>query len=177
MVVSVAGLQLYDTFATTPFTTFVNQLEYMFAFSSSMACRRLCMPPSPLDWFFFFNQNFYFGGFSNNVFLLWLALVWVPMGAYLLWRSRRDEISPENRLFVFALLLFVSTLLENALIYIDRGLLVWYYLTMVPSLAFGGAYLLTRKQVPRWARVVIFGLLIAGYFWAYLIGPNLLAYD
>jgi hypothetical protein len=34
---------------------------------------------------------------------------------------------------------------------------------MVPSLAFAGAYLLARQQLPRWAKVVIFGLLMVGY--------------
>jgi 4-amino-4-deoxy-L-arabinose transferase-like glycosyltransferase len=178
VVVSVVGLQLYDTFAATPFTTFVEQLNYMFAFSNSIACRGFCnSPPSPLDWFLSFKQNYYFGGFSNNVVLLWLLLAWAPLGTYLVLKSRRNEISPEDRLFVFSLLLFASTFLENEAIYLDRSLLPWYYLTMVPSLAFGGAYLLTRQQVPKWARVVIFGLLIAGYFWAYMVGPSLLAYE
>jgi 4-amino-4-deoxy-L-arabinose transferase-like glycosyltransferase len=174
----VTGLQLFDSFAKTPFTTSVSHLEYMFAVSDSIACRGICnFPPSPADWFLFFTQSYWFGGLSNNPFLLWLVLVWIPLGLILLWRSRRAEISPETRLFVFALLLFASTFLENELIYLDRGVLDWYYLTMVPSLAFGGAYLLTRGQVPRWARVVVIALLVVGYFWAYQIGPNLLVYD
>ena len=148
-VVFVVGLQLYDTFAVTPFPTFVDQLRYIFAFSNSMTCKGLCSyPPTPLDWFFFFTKSYWLGGFSNNVFLLWLVLAWIPFGCFTLWRSRRERLTPESRLFVFSLLLFASTLLENELIYLDRGILVWYYLTLVPSLAFGGAYLLTCQQVP-----------------------------
>ena len=150
----------------------------MFAFSGSMACRGLCSyHPDPLDWFFFFTRPYWLGGFSNNVFLLWLVLAWIPLGIAQLWRSRGRAVTPEGRLFVFSLLLFASTLLENVLIYLNRGVLVWYYLTVVPSLAFGGAYLLTRQQIPRWARVLAFILLVAGYVWAYQIGPSLLAYD
>jgi 4-amino-4-deoxy-L-arabinose transferase-like glycosyltransferase len=177
-VIFALGLQLYDSFTATPFSSFLDQLEYMFAFSNSMACKGFCSyPPNPLDWFLFFTKPYWLGGFSNNVFLLWLVLAWVPLGCFMLWRSRRERVTPEGRLFVFSLLLFASTLLENELIYLDRGILVWYYLTIVPSLAFGGAYLLTRPQIPRWAKFFIFGLLLAGYFWAYLIGPSLLAYE
>jgi Dolichyl-phosphate-mannose-protein mannosyltransferase len=178
VVVAIVGLQLYDSLAATPFTTFVQQLDYMVEFSNSLACKGLCyFPPSPLDWFFSYRQNFYFDGFGNNLFLLWLVLGWIPMGAFLVIRERRHRATPENRLFIFALLLFVSTFLENELIYLYRGILPWYYLTIVPSLSLGGAYLLTRSQIPRWVRASVFALIIVGCLWAYLIGSSLLAYE
>jgi 4-amino-4-deoxy-L-arabinose transferase-like glycosyltransferase len=95
VVVFVIGLQLYDSFGATPFSSFLGQLQYMLAFSNSMACKGFCSyPPNPLDWFFFFTRPYWLGGFSNNVFLLWLVLAWIPLGGLVLWRSRREDVTP-----------------------------------------------------------------------------------
>jgi hypothetical protein len=67
--------------------------------------------------------------------------------------------------------------LENELIYLYRGVLPWYYLTSVPSLALGGAYLLTRQEISRWGRAGIFVLIVTGFIWVYLFFPNLLSYE
>jgi hypothetical protein len=48
---------------------------------------------------------------------------------------------------------------------------------MVPSLALGGAYLLTLQEIPRWGRVAVFGLIMTGFIWAYLFFPNLLSFE
>jgi len=178
VIVSIVGLQAYDSLGETPFPTFLQQLQYMVGFSNSLSCKGFCsFPPSPSDWFFSYTQNFHFEGFGNNLVLLWLVFAWIPLGAYSVVRGRRHQISPENRLFVLAVLLFVSTFLENEVIYLYRGILPWYYLTMVPSLALGGAYLLTLQEISRWGRVAVFGLIMAGFIWAYLFFPNLLSFE
>jgi len=179
IVVSAAGLQLYDTLARTPFPTFLNQVAYIVNYSSSFICTGSCSRGlGPFAWFTFFLPNYPSISLSGNQILLWLIFLWIPLGFYSFWKSRGRQVSAEDKLFVLAALLFGSTFLEDVLFYVGgRTTWIWYFLTVVPSLALGGAYLLTRKEVPSWTRIFILALLFVGYFSAYAIGPNLLKFD
>jgi len=181
--VSAVGLQLYDTIARTPFPTFLNQTAYMFnklhLYPGSYGCTGPCSPGAgPFAWFAFFLPNLSTIGLSGNSVLLWLVLLWVPLGFISVLRLNGSRVGTENRLFIFAALLFGSTFLQDVLLYLDGQMTwVWHFLPVVPSLALGGAYLLTRKDVPNWTRTVLLALLIIGYFSAYIIGPTLLKFD
>jgi predicted membrane-bound dolichyl-phosphate-mannose-protein mannosyltransferase len=173
-----AGLQAYDVLDRTPFPTFINQVSFMASFSASVSCRGLCnFPPSPLDWFFSYTQSFWFDGFSPNLVLLWLVLLWIPVGCYLLLKQRRRGIGPEGRLFVLAALFFGFTFASDCVIYLVRGIYIWYYLPVVPSLCLGVAFIVTRPQLPNWSRAVVILLLVVGCAWAYQIGGTMLAYN
>jgi hypothetical protein len=117
-------------------------------------------------------------GLSNNQVLLWLIFLWIPFGLWALFKSRGMQIAPENRLFVFAGLLFGATFTANGLIYLGgRIVWIWYLLPVIPALSLGGGYLLTRREIPSKIRAIIFVLVVVGYFWAYLVGPKMLMYD
>ncbi|MDG6926598.1 MAG: phospholipid carrier-dependent glycosyltransferase [Nitrososphaerota archaeon] len=177
--VSASGLQLYDSLARTPFPTFVSQLQYMVGYSTFLACPNLCNSPGSGPWYFFLTPGYWTVLLSYNLVLLWLVLLWVPVGVLLTWRAlRKNRTGSEDRLFVFSSLLFASTFLENEFIYYGgRIVWMWYYLMVVPSLALGGAYLLTRPGIPRWLRAALGLSLVGGYLLAYYIGPGLLMYD
>jgi 4-amino-4-deoxy-L-arabinose transferase-like glycosyltransferase len=174
-----AGLQLYDTLARTPFPTFLNQVSYMVGFSSSIACGSGCYANFvPGAWYFFLTSIYWMVGLSNNQVLLWLVLLWIPFGIWAVHRARGGRTTPENRLFVFAALLFSSTFFANVLVYLGgRIVWIWYLLPVIPALSLGGGYLLTRREIPIQVRVGILILVVAGYSWAYLIGPKMLMYD
>ena len=174
---SVVGLQLYDTLARTPFPFFFDQIAYMVRYSDFLAGPHLCSPIGSVPWYNFLTYDYWMLGVSYNPVLLWFVLVWIPVGGYMLWKGRR-QLDGANRLFVLATGLFVVTFFQNELLcFSGRILWVWYFLPIVPSLALGGAYLLTRKQIPLWIRLLSGALIVAGYFAAYLIGPGLLMYD
>lgn len=178
--VAAAGLQLYDTIARTPFLTFVDQIQYMVAYSGRLVCPNLCNNPGPSPWYFFLTSNYWMVEVSYNPVLLWSIFIWVPVGAYFLGRKLVKKEGPDgaDRLFVFALLLVVVGLLANELFYLGgRIIWVWYYLPIVPGLALGEAYLLTRAGIPLWLRGLLGVSVFAGYFLAYLWGPSYLMYD
>jgi 4-amino-4-deoxy-L-arabinose transferase-like glycosyltransferase len=190
-----SGLQAYDTLASTPFPTFVSQISYMIRFAGSIACGSRCYVGQPQSSLYFFPIGNYVSELlSNNQVLLWLLFVWIPFGfASILAATRKVEmnraapaaggrkrmiIDAEDRLFVFAALFFFSTFLENELIYLGgRIVWIWYLLPVIPSLALGGAYLLTRPSIHLLVRLGLFILIILGYYLAYVMGPNLLSYD
>ena len=179
--VSVAGLQIYDTFARTPFPTFLDHIAYIAAYSTSFICKGTCSRGlGPFAWFAFFVPNSSSISLSGNQVLLWLVFLWIPLGLHSIWKSSRRGLvsSPDDRLFAFASLFFGSTFVEDALFYAGgRTIWVWYFVAEIPSLALGGAYLLTRNVIPNWARVAIVSLLLIGCLLAYAIGPNLLKFD
>lgn len=170
------GLQLYDTLAATPFPTFIDQIEYISRYSAFLAAPRVCYTFGPVPWYYSLTPSYWMVDVSYNPVLLWSALVWIPVGGFLLWRRR--QLDGGNRTFVFAAIMFAAAFSQNeVLCAAGRIIWVWYYLPIIPSLALGGAYLLTRREIPVWVRVAI-GLLIAvGYFAAYILGPGLLTYD
>jgi hypothetical protein len=117
-------------------------------------------------------------GLSNNEVLQWLILLWIPLGLWSLFKARGGPTTPEDKLFVFAALLFGATFSANVLIYLGgRIVWIWYLLPVMPALSLGGGYLLTRREIPSRIRATILILVIAGYFWAYIIGPKMLMYD
>jgi 4-amino-4-deoxy-L-arabinose transferase-like glycosyltransferase len=177
--VSAAALQLYDTFARTPFPTFVSQIRYMAGYSNFLECPNFCNSPGAGPWYFFLTPEYWTVLLSYNLVLLWLVFAWVPVGAVLLWRQSRERpLGTDVRLFVFSALLFASTFIENeAIYYAGRIVWMWFYVTIVPSLALGGAFLLTRPGIPRWLRAALGLSVVAGYLVAYYIGPGLLMYD
>jgi 4-amino-4-deoxy-L-arabinose transferase-like glycosyltransferase len=177
--VAAVGLQLYDTLARTPFPTFLNQISYMLNFSSGIACGSGCYANFASGAWYFFLTSFYWAeGLSNNQILLWLILLWIPFGLWALFKGRGGRTTPENRLFVFAGLLFATTFAANGLIYLGgRIVWIWYLLPVIPALSLGGAYLLTRQEIPSRIRAAIFALVVLGCFWAYLVGPKMLMYD
>lgn len=175
---SALGLQIFDTFARTPFPTFASQVAYMLEYASSLACP--CNNPGPGPWYFFLTSNYWMVGVSYNLALLWSAFFWMPLGVFVLLRGarRRMPIDPSGRLFVLSLVLLVTTFVSNELIYLgERVVWVWYYLPAVPALALGEAYLLTRSSIPRSIRLILGASLVVGYFLAYSIGPDLSIYD
>lgn len=177
--VSVAGLQLYDTLAGTPFPTFFSQIAYMIGYSHTLLCPNLCNNPGPNPWYFLLTSNYWMIEVSYNPVLLWSVFVWVPVGAFLILRQvRKKQVDGASRLFVFALLLLVVTFVQNEVFYLSgRIIWVWYFLPAVPALALGEAYLLTRASIPGRIRLILGGLIVVGYFLAYLIGPSYLLYD
>jgi 4-amino-4-deoxy-L-arabinose transferase-like glycosyltransferase len=175
--VSAAGLQLYDTLAATPFPTFASQVAYMVNYSDFLAGPHLCSALGPVPWYFLLTSNYWMLDVSYNPVLLFSVFVWIPAGTLLLWSSRKS-VDGGSRLFVFACFLFAATFFQNEfLCAAGRILWVWYFLPLVPSLALGCAYLLTRTRVPRWSRVLLAVLIVVGYVAAYFIGPGLLLYD
>lgn len=175
--VAAAGLQLYDALARTPFPFFFDQVAYMVRYSDFLAGPHLCSPVGPVPWYNFLTYDYWMLEVSYNPVLLWFVLVWIPVGGFLLWRNRK-KLDGSNRLFVLATGMFVVSFFQNELLcFGGRILWVWYYLPIIPSLALGGAYLLTRSQIPLWVRLLFAALAVAGYFVAYLIGPGLLMYD
>jgi predicted membrane-bound dolichyl-phosphate-mannose-protein mannosyltransferase len=179
VILTAIGLQIYDVLARTPFPTFLNQVEYIMSFSASFRCAEPCsLGATPFSWFTSLFPNKWAVGLSDNPTLLLLVCVWMPVGLYLYWKSDRKQTPPENRLFVFAALLFGSVFSEDLLFYVGGRIdWIWYSLTMVPALALGGAYLLTREGLPRWMVKALVSLLLVGYISAYLAGPNLLKFD
>ena len=179
ILVTATGLQLYDTLARTPFPTFLNQIQYIASYSSAFICTGTCSRGlGPFAWFTFFLPNYPSMSLSGNQVLLWLIFIWIPLGFYAFWKSRGRQASADDRLFFFAALLFISTFLEDVSFYIaGRTTWIWYFLTVVPSLALGAAYLVTRRELPSWTRILIVGLVFVGCFSAYAIGPNLLKFD
>jgi len=178
--VSIVGLQLYDTFAATPFSTFADQIEYMFQYSNQLICPNLCNFPGPNPWYFLLTYNYWMVEVSYNPVLLWSAIIWVPVGAILMERAirKREQLDGESRLLVFSLLLFAVTMTENELLYLaGRIVWVWYFLPAVPALALGEAYLVTRLALPVWLRILLGAAVVGGYFAAYFIGPAMLMYD
>ncbi|MDA4122742.1 MAG: glycosyltransferase family 39 protein [Thaumarchaeota archaeon] len=178
IIVIAAGLQLFDTLARAPFPTFLDNLSYMVSFSQSISCGVHCYAnflPGP--WYLFLTSIYWMVDLSNNPVLLGLILLWIPFGAWALLR-RGKKVGPEDRLFALAALLFFTTFTANLIIYLGgRIVWIWYLLPLIPALSLGGGYLLTRKEIPRFARVAIFVAVVAGYLWAYTVGPNLLIYD
>ncbi len=178
LIVIAVGLQLFDIFAGAPFSTFLDNLSYMVSFSQSISCGVHCYAnfiPGP--WYLFLTSIYWMVDLSNNQVLLWLILLWIPLGVYALLRKGK-KVGPDERVFVLAALLLSTTFAANLIIYLGgRIVWIWYLLPLIPALSLGGGYLLTRKEIPRAARVAIFCAVVAGYLWAYMIGPNLLIYD
>jgi len=174
-----AGLQLYDTLARTPFPAFVNQISYMASFSNAIACGSQCYANFVAGpWYSFLTSIYWMEGLSNNPVLLWLIFLWVPLGLWSLFKARRGRVTAENRLFVFAALLFGATFSANGLIYLGgRIVWIWYLLPVIPALSLGGGYLLSRQEIPSKIRAAILVLVVLGYIWAYLIGPKMILYD
>jgi hypothetical protein len=126
---------------------------------------------NPLDWLTYFPPVVLPQALvtAPNYALVWLSFAWVPLAA---WKFRAIRATQEGKVLLMGLSIFSWNVFSNVFIYsvVDRPVFEWYFLPAVPGLAMGGAYLLTRPGIPRWAR---YGLIAAVIFVGVLLSPAL----
>jgi dolichyl-phosphate-mannose-protein mannosyltransferase len=124
---------------------------------------------NPLDWLTYFPPVVLSQAMvtAPNYPLVWLAFAWVPLGA---WRFRALRVAREGRVLLLAGSIFVWNVASNLAIFsvFGRAVFEWYFLPAVPALAMGGAYLVTRPGIPRWA---MFGMIAAVLIVGILLSP------
>jgi hypothetical protein len=123
---------------------------------------------NPIDWLTYFPPVIFPQSLVSaaNYPLVWLSFGWIPLAA---WRFRSLRTSPEGKVLLLGASIFSWNVVSNIYIFsvLGRAVFEWYFLPAVLGLAMGGAYLLTRSGIPRWARysliaaVVIVGLLLS----------------
>ena len=126
---------------------------------------------NPLDWLTYFPPVVLPQALvtAPNYALVWLSFVWVPLAA---WKFRVIRATQEGKVLLMGLSIFGWNVVSNLYIYsvVNRPVFEWYFLPAVPGLAMGGAYLLTRPGIPKWAR---YGLVAAVVIVGVLLSPGL----
>jgi len=111
----------------------------------------------------------------TNQFEVWLVYLWGAYTAYLWWKTRGATFASESgakefRLARFALIWFLVVFLGYLLLfYYGRITYPYYFISAVPSLAIGGAYLLTRSWFPR---PVAYIFLVGVFLWFFIFYPD-----
>ena len=102
----------------------------------------------------------------NNVIVLWLVFVWVPIVAYRLLKKRQpgEPRGREDNAMLFILLWFLWNYLPYIALWVyGRVTYPFYVLPAVPALATGAAFFISRDFFPR--KVVWFYLAaVFGWF-------------
>lgn len=194
-VVFFIGLQSYDTlFAAAKVPTFLQHLEFIFKYGGALIGGGWKDPVlgryiNPLDWLLYYTPVSYLvttvtvtitGGTVvqtlsyigvgfygvNNVIVLWLVFVWVPIVIYRLLKKvpEGQKRSGDDRAMLVMLLWFAWSYLPYiALWQYGRVTYPFYILPAVPALATGAAYFVTRDWFP--SKVAWFYLVAAlGWF-------------
>lgn len=175
------GLQVYDTlFAADKVPTFVQHIEFIFKYGGSLIGAGwkdsvLGRAITPLDWVAYYAPVSYLvttvtltitsGATSttldyigvgfygvNNVIVLWLVFVWVPMVAYRLSKKGQpgEPRDREERAMLFMLLWFLWSYIPYIALWLyGRVTYPFYILPAVPALATGAAYFVTRDWFPK----------------------------
>ncbi len=111
----------------------------------------------------------------TNQFEVWLVYLWGAYTVYLWWKTRGKTFASEVEgrefdLARLALLWFLVVFLGYLfLFYYGRITYPYYFISAVPSLAIGAAYLLTRS----WFPPLIAYILLAGVFlWFFIFYPD-----
>ncbi len=119
----------------------------------------------------------------TDFFEIWLTWIWVPYVGYLaykLWTSRAAIVqdvttalnidTPSFRLASFALLWYLIAYLPYIGLYVyGRVTYPYYMLPVMPAIAIGCAFLLTRKWFPREVAYVLLG---GVFLWFFLYYPD-----
>ncbi len=111
----------------------------------------------------------------TNQFEVWLVYLWGAYTAYLWLKTRgatfaSEADAKEFRLARFAFIWFLVVFLGYLfLFYYGRITYPYYFISAVPSLAIGGAYLLTRSWFPR---PVAYIFLIGVFLWFFIFYPD-----
>jgi dolichyl-phosphate-mannose--protein O-mannosyl transferase len=104
----------------------------------------------------------------NNVIVLWLVFVWVPIVLYRLLR-RRPQGEPrtrEDRTMLVMLIWFLWSYLPYIALWIyGRVTYPFYILPAVPALATGSAYFVTRDWFPRMVAWFYVAAAVVWFFW------------
>ena len=116
---------------------------------------------NPIDWLTYFPPIIFPTDLvlAPNYPLVWLSILWVPLGG---WSFRKLRSTGEGRALLLAVFLFAGNMASNIYIYaaLNRAVFEWYFLPAVPALAIGASYLLTRPKMPRWIAYFILIVLV-----------------
>ncbi|MDG6900938.1 MAG: glycosyltransferase family 39 protein [Nitrososphaerota archaeon] len=188
------GLQSYDIlFAAAKVPTFIQHIEFIFKYGGSLVGGGWKDPVlgryiTPLDWLVYYSPVSYLvttvtvtvtGGATvttlsyigvgfygvNNVIVLWLVFVWVPIVLYRLLKKRPEgeSISRDDRTMLVMLVWFAWSYLPYIVLWLyGRVTYPFYILPAVPALATGAAYFVTRDWFPK---KVVWFYLAAAFAW------------
>ena len=118
---------------------------------------------NPLDWLTYIPPVVFPTDLvlAVNYPLVWLSFAWVPMAVL---SFKRLRSTPEGKVLILALLLFIWNVGSNIWLFegLGRAVFEWYILPAVPAFAIGAAYLASRPRTPRPVAVVIVGSVLLG---------------
>jgi len=175
------GLQAYDTlFAAAKVPTFIQDIEFIFKYGGALTGGGWKDPVlgryiTPLDWLVYYTPVSYLvttvtvtvtsaavsttltyigvGYYGvNNVIVLWLVFVWVPIVVYRLLKKRPqgEPRSKEDETMLVMLVWFAWSYLPYIGLWIyGRVTYPFYILPAIPAIATGAAYFVTRDWFPR----------------------------
>lgn len=85
-----------------------------------------------------------------NYPLVWMSYVWTPL---VVWKLGKRQIGNEEKPVLLAALILIWNTVSNVYVYsfLGRNVFEWYLLPVVPAFAIGGAYIVTRQWMPKWA--------------------------
>ena len=145
---------------------------------TATACPVCWTGTNPVDWLTYYPPVVFpqYLVLAPNYILVWLSLIWVPFAAF---KLKAMKATPDGRALLLAFCLFSWNVGSDLFVYVGLGRPVfeWYLLPAVPALAIGGAFILTRKKVPRWAvfagiaAVMVTALLLNSIFY-FLLHPQ-----
>jgi len=128
----------------------------------SNSCIACWAATNPLDWLTYFPPVIFPEALvmAPNYLLVWLIFAWVPVAA---WRFGRLRTTQEGRALLLALLIFAWNIASDIWLFaaVGRAVFEWYLLPAIPAMAIGGAYLLTRPEIPKLISYVLMVLIIA----------------